>query len=236
MNIKLNKKSISMLIVYAIILVVYILAFCIIPFPKIAASYISFAFTIVSILASLGITAFAFKDDDALVSKIYGFPVFRIGYLYVAVQFVVGVIICIIATFVAVPYWVALLLSVILLGAAGIGVVATDNVRDAIQNIDNEVERVTKATKIFKLDIATIIDICEDAEVSKELNKLAEELKYSDPVSSEATEETETQLLEEIRILRLFVEADDKENALKQIRKTMNLLAERNRICKAFKK
>ena len=142
----------------------------------------------------------------------------------------------IIAAFVAVPYWVSLLLSIILLGAAGIGVIATDNTRDAIQNIDNEVERVTKATKIFKLDIATIIDICEDAEVSKELNKLAEELKYSDPVSSEATEETETLLLEEIRILRSFVEADDKENALKQTRKTINLLAERNRICKAFKK
>ena len=225
-----------MLIVYAIILVVYILAFCIISLPKIAASYISFAFTIVSILASLGITAYAFKDDQAVVSKIYGFPVFRIGYLYVAAQFAFGVISCIVASFVAVPYWVALLLSIILLGAAGIGVIATGNTRDAIQNIDNEIERVTKATKIFNHEIATIIDICEDAEVSKELNKLAEELKYSDPVSSEATEETETLLLEEIRILRSFVEADDKENALKQIRKTMNLLAERNRICKAFKK
>lgn len=236
MNIKLNKKSISMIAVYAIILVVYILVFCLVPFPKIAASYISFAFTIVSILASFGITAFAFKDDDAVVSKIYGFPVFRIGYLYVAVQFIVGVIICIIASFVAVPYWVAFLISIILLGAAGIGVIATDNTRDAIINVDNQVERVTKAVKIFKLDIAAVVDLCDDTDVKKELNKLSDDMKYSDPVSSEATEETEAQLLEEIRILRGFVESNDKENSLKQIRKTSNLLAERNRICKAFKK
>ena len=80
MNIKLNKKSISMIAVYAIILVVYILVFCLIPFPKIAASYISFAFTIVSILASLGITAVAFKDDDAwdmakAVAQTEGLPI-----------------------------------------------------------------------------------------------------------------------------------------------------------------
>lgn len=236
MNIKLNKKSISMIAVYAIILVVYILVFCLIPFPKIAASYISFVFTVVSILASFGITVFAFKGDDTVVSKIYGFPVFRIGYLYVAAQFVVGVIICIVASFVPVPYWVALLLSIILLGAAAIGVIATDNTRDAIISVDNQVERVTKAVKIFKLDIAAIVDLCEDTEIKKELNKLSEDMKYSDPVSSEATEEAETQLLEEIRILRAFVENNDNENSLKQIRKTSNLLAERNRICKAFKK
>ena len=235
MNIKLNKKSISMIAVYAIILVVYILTFCLIPFPKIAASYISFAFTIVSILASLGITAVAFKDDDALVSKIYGFPVFRIGYIYVAAQFIIGLIICIVASFVAVPYWVALLLSIILLGAAGIGVIAADNTRDTIKSIDNETERVTRTTKIFKLDIATIVDLCEDAEVKKELLKLSEDIRFSDPVSSEATEEAETQLLEEIRILRGFVESNDNENSLKQIKKTSDLLAERNRICKAFK-
>ena len=236
MNIKLNKKSISMIAVYAIILVVYILVFCLIPFPKIAASYISFAFTIVSILASLGITAVAFKDDDALVSKIYGFPVFRIGYIYVATQFILGLIICIVASFVAVPYWVALLLSIILLGAAGIGVIAADNTRDTIKSIDNETERVTRTTKIFKLDIATIVDLCEDAEVKKDLEKLSEDMRFSDPVSSEATEESEAQLLEEIRILRGFIENNDKENSLKQIKKTSNLLAERNRICKAFKK
>ena len=45
-----------------------------------------------------------------------------------------------------------------------------------------------------------------------------------------------TQILEEIRILRGFIENNDKENSLKQIKKTSNLLAERNRICKAFKK
>ena len=44
MNMKLGKKSKSVIAIYAIILAVYVLAFLIVPFNKIAASWISFIF------------------------------------------------------------------------------------------------------------------------------------------------------------------------------------------------
>ena len=72
MNMKLGKKSKSVIAIYAILLVVYIVAFLIIPFNKIAASWISFAFTIIAIAGSLLIFNFAFNAKETLVSKIYG--------------------------------------------------------------------------------------------------------------------------------------------------------------------
>lgn len=236
MSIKLNKKSKSAIAVFAIIAVVYVLCFILIPFPKNVTSWISFAFTLISLVVGLGISGYAFKNSDSLTSKIYGFPVFRIGYLYVATQFIVGVVLCVIAAFVAVPYWIALLLSIVLLGLAVIGVIATDNARDIIEEIEEETERATKATKIFNLDIQSIVDLCTEEAVKRELVKLAEAIKYSDPVSSEATEDTENTLFEEISILRELIEVNDTEKALAQITKVANLLNERNRICKAFKK
>ena len=212
MKIELNKKSKSAIAVFAIVAFVYAFCFIIIPFPKNAASWISFAFTLISAVAGLGIFTYAFKDGDSLVSKIYGFPIFRIGYLYIAAQ------------------------SIILLGLAIIGVIATDNTRDIIEEIEEETERVTKATKIFNLDIQAIVDLCTDEAVKKELVKLAEAIKYSDPVSSEATEDAENTLLEEISRLRELIEVNDNEKSLTQITKVTNLLNERNRICKAFKK
>lgn len=235
MKIELNKKSKSAVAVFSIVAFVYALCFIIIPFPKNAASWISFAFTLISVVAGLGIFTYAFKDGDSLVSKIYGFPIFRIGYLYIAAQFIVGVLICLIAAFVTVPYWVALVLSVILLSLAAIGVIATDNTRDIIEEIEEETERVTKPTKLFNLDIQTIVDICTDENVKKELVKLAEAIKYSDPVSSEATEDTESAIFDQIDILRSLVE-ENNQDTLTQITKVTNLLRERNRICKAFKK
>lgn len=235
MKVEFNKKNKSAIAVFAIVAFVYAFCFCIIPFPKNAASWISFAFTIISVVAGLGITTYAFKDGNSLVSKIYGFPVFRIGYLYIALQFILGLIICLVAAFVAVPYWVALVISVILLALAAIGVIATDNTRDIIEEIEAETERVTKPTKLFNLDIQAIVDICSDEAVKKELEKLAEAIKYSDPVSSEATEETEDAIFEQIDVLRVKVK-ENSDDTLAQITKVTNLLNERNRICKAFKK
>ena len=155
---------------------------------------------------------------------------------FTIIVIVLSVIICLVATFVAVPYWVALVLSIILLGLVSIGVIATDNTRDIIEEIEEETERVTKATKIFNLDIQAIVDLCAEESVEKELVKLAEAIKYSDPVSSEATEDAENTLFEEISILRELIDANDTEKSLTQITKVTNLLNERNRICKAFKK
>ena len=114
MKVELNKKSKSVIAVFSIVAFVYALCFIIIPFSKNAASWIEFAFTLISIIAGFGVFAYAFGKGETLVSKIYGFPIFRIGYLYIAIQFVLGVLICLVAAFVNVPYWVALVLSVIL--------------------------------------------------------------------------------------------------------------------------
>lgn len=126
----LGKKSKSVIAIYAIILVVYIIGFLIIPFNKVAASWISFAFTIIAIAASLFVFNQAFNSKETLVSKIYGYPIFRVGAVYALAQLAIGIVICTIGAFVAVPYWVALLLSIIMLGAAAIGVIITDNTRD----------------------------------------------------------------------------------------------------------
>lgn len=231
----MNKKNKSIIAVYGILAFIYLIAFVIIPFPKNAASWISFLFTLASFVLSLGVALYVFGKDDEMTSKIYGFPIFKIAYIYPAVQFVVGVIICIIAAFVAVPYWVALILSLIILGVAAIGVIATDNVRDIIENTEAEVERVTKATKMFNLNIAALVDLCSDATVKKELEKLAESFRFSDPVSSEATEVVESVIMEKLENLKTDISSATADENIAKIAELKNLLAERNRICKISK-
>ncbi len=231
-----SKKTFSTIGIYAIVLALYVVAFFLIPFPKVAVSYIAFGFTIFAILASMAITALAFKPNNTLASKVYGFPVFRSGYIYVAIQFVLGLVFCIIGIFTDVPVWIAILLFIILLGFAAISVIATDNTRDVVQEADEELARVTVATKMFRLDISSVVDNCQDAQLKKALEKLAEDIRFSDPVSSPATERAEAQLFDEMRLLKGLVELNQVENSLTQIRKITNLLAERNRLCKAFKR
>lgn len=235
MKIELSKKSVSAILGFSIAIFTYVLVFLIIPFPKNGASWVTFAFTFISALFGICVSLVAFKDCETLKSKFYGFPIFRIGFIYVIAQFVLGVIICIIASFIDLAAWVPFIISVILLAIASIGVIAADNARDAIVEIDAQTERVTKAVKMFNLNIQSTVDLCADEAVKKELIKLAEAFKYSDPVSSEYTVQTEDLLYNEINVLHNLVQNNASAECMAQITKVSNLLNERNRLCKAYK-
>lgn len=232
---KLGKKSKSVIAVYAILLVVYVIAFLIIPFNKIAASWISFAFTIIAIASSLLVFNFAFNAKETLVSKIYGYPIFRIGAVYALAQLAVGIIICAVATFVSVPHWFALLPSIILLGAAAIGVIVTDNTRDLVEHVDEATVANAENLTHFQIDIAGIVDCCEDVALKTELKKLDEAFRFSDPVSYAHTKESEEKLGILLNELKIFVANNNSDEATACIKKISNALAERNRICKATK-
>lgn len=235
MNMKSDKKSKSVIAIYTIILVVYVITFLIIPFNKIAASWISFAFTIIAIVSNLLVFNYAFRVEETIVSKVYGYPIFRVGTAYALAQLVVGIIICAIATFVPVPYWVALLLYVVFLGAAVVGIIITDNTRDLVELVDKATVEDTEKITYFQINIAGIIDCCEDRALKEELQKLDEAFRFSDPVTNSQTKDVEEKLGVLLEELRSFVEDNNATEATAYIKKISNTLAERNRICKATK-
>lgn len=232
---ELGKKEKSVLLIYGIIAFICILAFLIIPFPKSASSWLALFFLLVSFAGSLYTMKLAFGKGDKLLSKIYGVPVFRVSVYHVAAQAIFSFAICVIASFIRVPYWITLLVSVILLGAAAIGVILTDNARDIIEDTENKDARDTKKVTLFKIDIAGIVDRCKDETAKKELEKLSEAFRYSDPVSGEATKEFEDKITEELEELKKEVAENDVEDIIEKANEISNLLAERNRVCKAFK-
>lgn len=231
----LGKKSKSVIAIYTIILIVYVVCFLIIPFNKIVASWISFAFTIIAIAASLFVFNQAFNSKETLVSKVYGYPIFRVGAVYAFVQLAIGIVICAIGAFVAIPYWVALVLSIILLGAATIGVIITDNTRDLVEHVDETIKVDTEVVTNFQINIAGIIDCCEDSNLKSELEKLNDAFRFSDPVSNAKTKEAEDKINVLLNELKVNVENNNVSEATALVKKITNALAERNRICKASK-
>lgn len=72
--------------------------------------------------------------------------------------------------------------------------------------------------------------------VQKSIEKFAENLRYSDPVSSEETAQAEADLLALVNDLQTAVVEADEASALTLCRKAEAVLAERNRLCKLGKK
>lgn len=231
----MNKKNKSIIAVYVILAFICLFVFVLVPFPKNAASWISFVFMIISLVLSFIVVMYVFEKGDKLTSKFYGFPTFRIAYIYPAIQFVISMIICITAIFVAVPYWVALISSLVILGVSMIGVIATDNAHDIIEESEKDIERITTATKMFNLNILSVLDLSTDSVVKMELEKLAEDFRYSDPVSSNATEDIEDIIMEKLDNLKMSINSSSNDENIKKIAEIKNLLSERNRICRLSK-
>lgn len=232
---KLTKRKGSALAVYAIAAVVFTILTLAIPFPKPAASWVMFAFSILSLAGSCGITLFAFNKGRELKSKFYGYPVFRIGILYTVIQAALTVVIYAIGSFVNIPYWVGLALSVLIMGLAAIGVITTDNARDYVENADVKTCMATRTVRKFHVDIADILDICKNEAVYVPLKNLVEKFKYSDVVSNDETAPIEEQIKQELNTLKAMITSENTETVLTKIETLSRLLSSRNRLCENSK-
>ena len=104
-----------------------------------------------------------------------------------------------------------------------------------IQGATN-LHRDTEFMEAIIIDTQEMADLCTNTAVKKKLEKLAEEFKYSDPVSSEATAEIEETLSDAVELLNDIAEDGDEETIVAHINKILALLKKRNSICKNAKK
>lgn len=230
-----NKRKKSAAVIYGIAALSFVILVLVIPFSKPAASWVMFAFSIISFVIGLGISLYAFGKSKMLMSKFYGYPVFRIGFLYTATQVILSIIVFTIGAFVNISYWVGIVISVLLLGMASIGVIAVDNARDYMEEIDVKTVSSIKTITKFNNDIADVLDLCKSDAIKEPLLKLVTKFKYSDPVSSTATEEKERIIEIELEKLQGLISSNEESESIAQIERISNLLNSRNRICETRK-
>lgn len=230
----MNKNKIRFFAALAIVLVVYnVLAFAI-PFPKNGCFWAAWAFGVVAILAQAAFLLLAFQRGDGVRSRFYGFPVARVGVAYLCVQLALSFLFMGLA-FVKCPAWIPVVLSVIVLAAAALGLIVTDAVRDEVERQDNKRKTDTLGMKKLYTAVAACADRCADPELKKPVQKLAEALRYADPVSSEATREAENTLRMYLVDLESAVDAANADKIKSACAAMTAALADRNRLSKLGK-
>ena len=229
----MKKSELRGIIALAIIALVYILVALLIPFHKNMVFWFAFLFGLVSIGAQGYVMKCAFLDGQSVKSKFYGFPIARIGVIYLCAQIVLSFLFM--ALSVVVPVWVAVLLSVVLLAAAAIGFIAADAVREEIEVQDQKLKKDVSVMQNLISKARYLVGLCEDAEMKAAVQKLADAFRYRDPVSSPALEEIERELGLSLEELQKAVVDGDVGSATALCKQIENTLAERNRLCKLRK-
>jgi hypothetical protein len=225
----MKKDTIRAVVVAAVALVIYNLIAFVIPFAHTAAFWISYGFTLAAFAVVCASIYIAFIKNPDAKSRFYGFPIARIGVLYGCAQLIVSLVVMAVAKWT--PWWIPVLVYAIGMGAAVIGLVAADAVVEEIQTQDVKLKKDVSLMRSLQSKISQIASQTDDTAIKT----LAEEFRYSDPVSSKAIADAEADLAAAVDQLQAaYVDGDT--NAVAQLcRKASALLAERNRLCKLNK-
>lgn len=228
-----NNNTIRGYIVLGMTLAAWLVIVLVAPFTKGTAYWLSFAFTLVAFLSQIYFFKTSFRNGASVRSKFYGFPIARIGVLYLITQLVLGLLAMTFAT--QIPAWVDAIVFTVLLAVTAVGCVAADIVRDEVEHQDAKLKTRVSAMRTMQVKANGLVNQCNNPELKNELKKLAEDFRFSDPVSSEALVDIETSLSACLDELRCRLNAGDVESSNLLCQNAKSMLEERNRLCKLNK-
>lgn len=229
----MKKSTIRAGIGAAVLLILYHLIVFLIPFYRGGAFWSSYVFTLLSfVLAGFaGYEGFVRKPNAR--SRFYGFPILKIAAVYLAAQFIAGLIFMAVGKWI--PAWVTVLVYAIFMGAVVIGLISADAVVDEIHQQDQKLKKNITVMRNLQSKVLQMAAQCEDPAAKKAVQELSDAFRFSDPVSSDALADVEEDLTALVDDLQQAVVDADQESIVGLCKKSQRVLAERNRLCKINK-
>lgn len=220
------KKKVMAYSVLGIAFALFNVLALVIPTEKTATFWIAYAFSVVAFGLQIGIWNFAFKGAETLKSKFLGIPLISVGARYLVVQVIAF------AVFMAFPFlpsWIPIVVCSVILGISAICLIGTETGREEINRVEEKVEKNVFYIKSLQVDVELLAESESDPEIKAELLKLADKIRFSDPMSSDALTEVEETIANKIEELKTA------ENKLAIISTTSAFVAERNKKVKILK-
>ncbi|MBQ6873959.1 MAG: hypothetical protein IJO24_06675 [Clostridia bacterium] len=214
---------------YAVLAIAFVLfnviAFAI-PTAKTATFWIAYAFSVVAFALQIVIWKFAFKGTDTLKSKFLGIPLISVGITYLIIQIIAF------AIFMALPLtasWIAIVVCALILGISAICLIGTETGREEIKRVEEKVEKKVFYIKALQVDIEMLASTETDSDTKAALTKLAEKIRFSDPMSNDVLTDLEAEITDKVNELKTV------ENKAEIITVLDSLITERNKKAKLLK-
>ena len=225
----MSKNKVRGYITLAVLLIVFsVIAFAA-PFAKTVVFWLAYVFAVIAIAYQIYVFRISFSNEGDAKSKFYGFPIARVGVIYLIVQLVISLIEMVLAVFL--PVWAAVIVNVFPIAFAVVGCIASDIMRDEIVRQDMRLKKDVSNMRALQSMSAALVGQCNDADLKKTIQNMADEFKFSDPVSSEQTKDMEQELQSQMNEIQKAVVDGDSVSAKTLCSKILGSLAERNRIC-----
>lgn len=234
---KLTKKSKMLLAIIAICFVIYNAAlFVLCGFTGHSAGFwISFIFMIVAFVLPtaggmlLGIRVRSLRD------WLFGFPLVKHSVIYIVCELAVSTLFIVLEYLHQIMWGWAFVSQLVILGVYLIFAISCLLTKQTIDEIHTKVKDKTSFVRLLKVDADMLVAHAVDPEAKKVFKAFADEVRYSDPMSSEALFELEKDISLAVTQARNKLSDGDESAASELCRKASLLLDERNKKTKALK-
>lgn len=234
----MKRRKNPLVMILCILIIVFNLISFLIPVRSVhpASFWCADLFMVLAIAFQYYTAVSAFDKYQGMLSKVYGCPVLGVSMRYLTWQAIVSVIVIVLCAFgVMVPIWLVLILGIGLFAYACIGLIGFEQNREIIENLEESFRAQTSFMQGFAADVRSMIALTEDEETKKKLEKLAEEIRYSDPVSSDEISEQENMIKRKCADLIAAITYQEP-SINERIREISMLLARRNELCRIYKR
>lgn len=193
--------------------------------------WIGYAFIILAFIGQIICAKKTFEAEN-LQKLFYNIPLISLSRTGLIATFIVGGLCMLISTL---PYWVGVIICMIILAVTAIAVIKSDVAADAVAETDKKIKAKTFFVKSLTVDAEGLLTRAGTDEIKAECKKVYEAVRYSDPMSDEALATTESQITLKFAELTSAVTDNNLEAVKKAAQEIVILLDDRNKKCRLLK-
>lgn len=220
-----GKATASIGLIYVILLGVFNLLVFSIFKTRTNVFWLSYAFMTAAFAVQIISMFLSFKTTD-VETVFFGIPLTSFSIYYLCASLVVGTVFMI---FQSAGFTLAVVIQVLILAAYLIIAIISLLARDTVQAIGENVKQNVTNLKSIVVDVEMLASSCTDPELKQALNRLADTVKYSDPMSTAAIELVEQRIMRKIVELRVSIDNNQIPDALQACKDLEMLYVERNK-------
>ena len=218
----MKKENLMSYFVFGIVFSLFNIIAFVIPTDKTATFWTAYAFSVVAFAVQIPLWKIAFDKKDTLKSKFLGIPVIHVGITYLIIQLIAFAIFMIFPTL---PVWLAVVVCAIILAISALCVIAGQAGANEINRVEEKIKIKRAFIQFLQVDIEMLAEAETDTETKAALSKLAEKVRFSDPMSSELLGELESRISAKVEEMKI---ASNKKTLIGEME---ILLSERNKKC-----
>ena len=170
------------------------------------------------------------RFESGVESVFFGFPLVSVSLFYFIITAVLSLAFMILVSVgVAVPFMLMFVLECLVLGLYAIAFIISLSHKNVVVEIDKNIKKNVFAIRTLVTDVECLAEAVEDSALKAKLNRLAEDIRYSDPMTNETVAELDLQMKDAIAELEVFVSEQDYSAAEAKIRQAQLIMSKRNK-------